>query len=294
MLKESMKFLKPEKGKAFVDATINGGGHSEEILRRMAKDGLLIGVDQDGGLIESLKIKFSLEIESKKLFLINGNFRDIENLTKPIRKTFDGAFFDLGFSSFHIEKSGRGFSFQKDEPLIMTYDNDYEDKLTAEEIINHWSKDEIEKILREYGEERWAKRIASAIVEARKIKPIKTTAELASIIAKAVPRFAKKYKIHPATRSFQALRIAVNDELNALKDGLDGSFKILKVNGRLVVVSFHSLEDRIVKRFFRQKALENKGKILTKKPVVPLFEEIRENPRSRSAKLRAIVKTEKN
>lgn len=287
LLKESIDLLKPKEGRMFVDATINGGGHSEEILKIMEQGAVLTGIDQDEDLINSLKNKFQKEIGEKRLILINGNFGDLKNLLKGKP---DGIIFDLGMSSYHLEKSGRGFSFQKDEPLIMTYGGDWRNKLTAKEILNTWNREELEKILREYGEERFAKRIAEAIAEERKVKQFDTTSELANIILRITPAKYKRMKIHPATRTFQALRIAVNDELNVLNEGLNQAFEILKPGGRIVVISFHSLEDRIVKNFFRQKKQENQGEILTKKPIQPSVEEIRRNPRSRSAKLRAILK----
>lgn len=287
LLKESIELLKPEEGTMFIDATINGGGHSEEILKIMEQGAVLTGIDQDEDLINSLKNKFQKEIGEKRLILINGNFGDLKNLLK---ENPDGIIFDLGMSSYHLEKSGRGFSFQKDEPLIMTYSADWQDKLTARKILNTWSRDELEEILREYGEERFAKRIVGAIAEKRKIKKFETTSELVNVILKATPVKYKRIKIHPATRTFQALRIAINDEFNILSEGLNQAFEILKPGGRMVVISFQSLEDRIVKKFFRQKKQENQGEILTKKPIQPSIEEIRRNPRSRSAKLRAILK----
>lgn len=287
LLKESLDLLKPEKGTMFVDATINGGGHSEEILKRMKQGAVLTGIDQDEDLINLLKNKFQKEIGEKRLILINGNFRDLKNLLK---EKSDGIILDLGMSSYHLEKSGRGFSFQKDEPLIMTYSADWQNKLTAKEILNTWNREELEEIFREYGEERFARKISEAIAERRKKKPFKTTSELADVILKITPAKYKRMKIHPATRIFQALRIAVNDELNILNEGLNQAFEILKPGGRIIVISFHSLEDRIVKNFFRQKKRENQGEILTKKPIQPSIEEIRRNPKSRSAKLRGIVK----
>src|SRR3989338_2572725 len=291
LLKESMDLLKSEKGKMFIDATINGGGHSREILKRMKRRVVLIGIEQDGDLINSLKNKFQKEIGEKRLILKKGNFRNLKNLLKEIdpsaKLRVNGIIFDLGMSSYHLEKSGRGFSFQKDEPLIMTYSAEFQDKLTAREILNQWSREELEEILREYGEERYARKISQAIAEKRKKKKFKTTKDLVDVFLKPAPRIKK---IHPATKTFQALRIAVNDELNSLKDGLEQGFEILNKGGRMVVISFHSLEDRIVKNFFRQKNQENQGQILTKKPIQPSIEEIRQNPRSRSAKLRAIIK----
>ncbi len=285
LLKEAIEFLEPRKGDIVLDATIDGGGHAAEILKKISPGGKLIGIDQDKQLLDSL-------ISKKNLVLLHGNFRNIDELLKPagIEKV-DKTLFDLGVSSRHFEESGRGFTFRKDEPLLMNlkFPSD-EDDLTAEEILNRWREEDIFKILKEYGEERFAKRIARAIVQRRKERSLKTTFELVEIIKNSVPRFYRRGRTHFATRTFQALRIAVNDELRALEEGLEKTFKILDADGRLVVISFHSLEDRIVKNFMRQKAIAGEGEILTKKPVRPQEEEIIFNPRSRSAKLRAIKK----
>jgi len=214
------------------------------------------------------------------LILVNDSYVNLaETVRKQRFKPVSGILFDLGFSSWHLEESGRGFSFEKNEPLDMRYNP--ENPLTAEKIVNNWSEREIEKILREYGEERFTKRIAREIIQERKIKPIKTTFQLVETIKKSTPIWYHHRRIHPATRTFQALRIAVNDELNNLKKALPQAVEILEKDGRLAVISFHSLEDRIVKNFFRENL-----KILTKKPIRPSLEEIEINPRSRSAKLR--------
>ncbi len=218
----------------------------------------------------------------------------------------NGILFDLGMSSWHLEKSGRGFSFQNDEPLIMSYAHNEKSKiksqkskiqiknkkyfLTAEEIVNKWSREAIERILREYGQERFAKRIAKKIVEERKIKPIKSTFQLVEIVKRAIPKRYQRQKIHPATRTFQALRIAVNDELENFKKGLSQSLEILEKGGRIVTISFHSLEDRICKNFFKEQNQKGLLKILTKKPITPSSQEIQKNPRASSAKLRAVEK----
>ncbi len=198
-----------------------------------------------------------------------------------------GILFDLGMSSWHLEKSGRGFSFQRNEPLDMRYKVKCQNCLTAEEIINKWPESEIEKILIEYGEEKFAKRIARKIIDERKIRQIKSTLQLVEIIKKAGPI---SYRIHPATKTFQALRIAVNNELDNLNKAIPQAIKILKPNGKLIIISLHSLEDRIVKNFFKENAQKSLIKILTKKPIQADNEEIKINPRSRSAKLRAAIK----
>lgn len=290
LLKEAIEFLNLQKGSKVLDATVDGGGHAEEILNKIVPDGKLIGIDQDQQLLEDLNSKFQITKFKENIILINGNFRNLDKLLEPLKINFlDAAFFDLGISSLQLQNSGRGFSFQKDEPLIMTFKSRPGD-LTAADILNKFPEEEIYRILKEYGEERYAGRIARAIVREREYRPFKTTAELMEAIRKAVPPQYKRGHISFATRTFQALRIAVNDELGALEEGLAKAWTLLGLKGRLVVISFHSLEDRIVKNFFKKKSMEGEGLILIKKPVTPSEEEIFLNPRSRSAKLRAIKK----
>jgi 16S rRNA (cytosine1402-N4)-methyltransferase len=298
LLKEVIECLKVERNKNYVDCTIGEGGHAIEILKRNGPKGKVLGIEIDPELYKKLK-KEKLE----RLILVNDSFLNLKEIVK--RKNFvpiSGILFDLGLSSWHLEKSGRGFSFLKDEPLIMRYDWDEaksillrsnrlsSQNLTAEEIVNEWSEKEIERILKEYGEEKFAKRISREIVRARKVKPIKTTFQLVEVIKRAVPRFYQRKRIHFATKTFQALRIAVNNELENLKIALPQAIDVLEKGGRLVVISFHSLEDRIVKNFLKEKESEGKIKILTKKPIRPSKEEIIKNPRSRSAKLRGAIK----
>lgn len=288
--KEAIKYLDPKSRGIIVDATINGGGHTEKILEDKNFKGIVIGIDQDEDLILKARMKYEQYIYGGRLKLICGNFREIDELLSSLNINGIGAaLFDLGMSSWHLENSGRGFSFKKDEPLLMTYKaNPSFGDLTAEKIINDWNHEEILKILKEYGEEIFADRIVKNILESRKEKRIKTTNELVKIIGKSKPSGADK--IHPATKTFQALRIAVNDELAVLQEGLAKTFKLLEANGRMAVISFHSLEDRIVKFFFRSLKEKKMAEILTKKPITASEEEIKENPRSRSAKLRAIIK----
>lgn len=289
LLNEIIQLLNPRNNDVIVDATINGGGHTEEILKKEDFNGQIIGIDQDENLINKLKDKFDNYIKRGRLKLICGNFKDIKEYLKNLGiNKINGAIFDLGMSSFQIEESGRGFSFLKDEPLIMSFKSViFKDDLTAEKIINEWSLDEIARILKEYGEERFSGRIARNIADARNKNRVKTTKELVQIIIKSIPM---RSRIHPATRTFQALRIAVNDELNVLKDGLENTFDILDDNGKIAVISFHSLEDRIVKNFFKELKMNGQAEILTKKPITAVKEEIYKNPRSRSAKLRGIIK----
>jgi len=283
---EVLKYLDPKPNQNFIDATIGEGGHAISILERTSPNGKLLGIDWSPEIIENCKLK--IQNVKKRITLVCDNFVNLKEIVKRERfLAVSGILFDLGMSSWHLEESGRGFSFLKNEPLDMRYSP--QNPLTAEKIVNYWSKPEMEKILEEYGEERFAKKIAEEIIEARQSKPIKTTSQLVEIIKKAVLSRYRHQKIHFATRTFQALRIAVNDELNNLEKAFPQTLEILKPGGRLVVISFHSLEDRIVKNFYRDSSPE-KLKILTKKPIRPTPEEIKINPRSRSAKLRAAIK----
>jgi len=289
LLKESIEFLKPEKGDIILDATINGGGHTQEILKKIGEKGKLIGIDQDAIILQETRNK----IKDENAILINGNFRDLDELLKNNNvEKIDGAIFDLGMSTVQLEESGRGFSFRKNEPLLMTFRSDLNGSdLTAYDIINKWSEKDISDILYKYGEEKYSRRIARNIVNQRERKEIKNTFDLVEIIRLSTPPFYRNnHKINCCTKTFQALRIAVNDELNALEEGLEKAWQLLSSGSRLVVISFHSLEDRIVKNFCKNKSVAEEGKILTKKPVIPSEEEIKLNSASRSAKLRSIEK----
>jgi 16S rRNA (cytosine1402-N4)-methyltransferase len=290
LLKEVLEYLDIKPGENFIDCTIGLGGHTFHILERNKPKGRVLGIELDKVVLEQLR---KTNLEEERLILAQGNFIDLKKIVEKHNfKPVQGILFDLGMSSWQIEESGRGFSFQKDEPLDMRVESANNEQrttnnvLTSEEIINEWPEEELVRIFREYGEEKYAKKIARRIIEERKKQKVTTTKQLVDIIVKIVPR----KKIHPATKVFQALRIAVNDELNNLKKALPQALEILRLNGRLVVISFHSLEDRIVKNFFREQAKKGSLKILTKKPISPSLEEIKLNPRSRSAKLRAAVK----
>lgn len=286
--KEILEVLNPQPGHVFIDATINGGGHAREIAEKVGLNGRVIGLDWDCELIGELRIK-NQESGIKDIELICENFANIKAVAKKLGlKNIDGILFDLGFSSYHIEKSGRGFSFLRDEPLDMRYNTSHE--LTAEKIINNWSQDAIANLLREYGEERYAGRIAAGIVAARRQKHIRTTAELVGVIQRNVPRAYLNGRIHFATRAFQALRIAVNHELENLAKALEGSLAVLSPGGRIAIISFHSLEDRIVKSFFNEYQKKSALKIIIKKLIRPTGQEIQENPRARSARLRSAEK----
>jgi len=284
LLKETIEFLNPQPGKFIIDATIGGGGHAAEILKKIGDSGMLLGIDWDKEAIADCQSRFA---DYKNVILVNGNYADLPEILKQKElPKADGIIIDLGFSSRQLEKSGRGFSFLKDEKLDMRYQQETEN-LTAAEVINQYSEKELADIFWKYGEERNSRKIAKKIIEERKNKRILTTFDLIEIIRKAVPKNYEQGRINPSTKVFQALRIYVNDELGNLEKILKNMSKILK--GRAVIISFHSLEDRLVKNYFRNLSKENGAEILTKKPIRPSEEEIRGNPRSRSAKLRAII-----
>ncbi|MHA1499906.1 MAG: 16S rRNA (cytosine(1402)-N(4))-methyltransferase RsmH [Promethearchaeota archaeon] len=288
--KQVIQYLNPKPNENFIDATIGGAGHSLEILKITEPNGKILGIDADPEQIKNIKNKILDAKVKNRLILENDSYVNLENIIKKYDfKPINGILFDLGMSSWHLEDSGRGFSFQKDEPLNMRYDGNYQEELTAEYIINRWSEKEIETILREYGDERFSGKIAKEIVRSRKDKKIKTTFQLIEIIKKSIPIWYQKKRIHFATRTFQALRIAANDEFENIKKGLEQAVKNLKKGARIVIISFHSSEDRIVKLFLKEKAKQGFIKIETKKPVTPCFEEIKINKRSRSAKLRAVT-----
>ncbi len=286
--KEILEGLNPEKNKNFVDCTIGQGGHTKKILERISPNGKVLGIDLDKSQIENCREL--LKDFSDRLILENDSYANLEKIiSKNNFFPVNGILADLGMSSWHLQKSGRGFSFLKDEPLDMRYDGSA-GELTASEIINQWRKEEIEQILMVYGEERFARKMSEKIVEQRRLKKIDTTLKLIEVLKLAVPRKFQNGKIHFVTRVFQALRITVNGELDNLKKLLPQSINILEKNGRLAIISFHSLEDRIVKNFFKEEAKKETIKILTKKPIVSTDEEARINPASRSAKLRVVEK----
>lgn len=292
LLNETIKFLGPKEGETILDATIDGGGHAEAIAKKIGRHGKLIGLDEDEDVLKDTEKLFRKNNYSESIF-IHGNFRELDKLLKMSGiESLDGALFDFGMSSLQLEESGRGFTFTRDEPLLMTYDPSIkEGKVTAREIINYQSERDLADLIWKYGEERYSRRIARSIVERRKKKPIVTTIDLVNIIASAVPDgYRRDRRIHFATRTFQAFRIAVNNELKSIEDGLEKAWRLLLPGGRLVAISFHSLEDRIVKNFFKNLFKSESGQILTKKPVEATGEERMLNPRSRSAKLRASKK----
>ncbi len=290
LLNETIDALEIKDKAVVFDGTLGGGGHAIEIAKRHPAISLYMGCDLDQDAIARVENKFT-DIDVPHKFF-NTNFRDVKKLVVGSGLMhIDSAMFDLGISSFQLEEAGRGFSFMRDEPLQMTMKKgDSKDMLTAEDIVNTLDAEQIANILFNYGDERYSRRIARAIVEARKANPITTSVELAKIIEEAVPKGWKKKGIHPATKSFQAIRIAVNDELESIEMGVKDAFDILSIGGRVAVISFHSLEDRIIKHLFQNLAKEGRGKIIFKKPLPPSKDEIKNNPRSRSAKLRVIEK----
>jgi len=288
LLQEVVEGLAAKKDDIVLDGTVGGGGHSEAICNAAKGEITVVCLDADEDAIER-----SRERLGKKpctFMFMRTNFRSLDTALAALGiGKVDRIILDLGLSSFQLaEDSGRGFSFRGNEPLSMTFaKSSHPDQLTAERIVNEWEEESIATVIARYGEERAAKRIAAAIVRERERAPIRTTAALRELIERTLPR---RGKLHPATKTFQALRIAVNDEIRALSEGLEKGWQVLSRGGRFAVISFHSHEDRVVKRFFREAARRGDGELIVKKPIVPSKAEIDENPRSRSAKLRIIEK----
>lgn len=283
---EVLRLIDPHPGEVVVDATLGSGGHAEEILKRIGSKGRLIGIDQDPEALERARrnLKSFLQIE-----FIHENFSELDLILHPLNlDAVDAVIMDVGLSTEQLEEAQRGFSFLKEGPLDMRMNPSR--ALGASDLVNDLSQEELERIFKAYGEERWSRRIARLIVEERRKRPLETTTQLAEVVKKAVPRKFHFGRLHPATRIFQALRIAVNGELAALETGLAKAFRALRPEGRLAVISFHSLEDRIVKRAFRGWAEKGEAELLTSKPIQPGPVECARNPRARSAKLRGIKK----
>ncbi len=294
LTKEVLEYLDPKPNENFIDGTVGQGGHAVEILKKNGPEGKVLGIDLDASQIENSKLVAN-EFKGR-LILVNDSYANLKEIVeKENFKPVNEILLDLGYSSWHLENSNRGFSFQKDETLDMRYGKG---ELTAAKIVNEYPEKEIEHILKNFGEEKFAQRIAKEIIQQRKIRKIESTFELMDIIVSAIPAFAHRKspglsawaKAQAGAKTFQALRIAVNGELENLEMFLPQAIEVLHEGGRLVVISFHSLEDRIVKNFFKNKEKENVVKILTKKPIAAGAGEVALNPRSRSAKLRAIVK----
>lgn len=305
LLKEAIEFLDCRPGGIYVDCTLGEGGHTSEILARIGPGGKLIGIDQDAGAIAIAAQRLAgqgwlpspdpttrdtKELKSpagSSVTLVHANFTELkEVLSSRAIPSVDGVLFDLGASSRQFDQASRGFSYMQDAPLDMRMD--VSQALTAADVVNRWTQTELARILYEYGEERWARRIAEFIGETRARRPLKTTGELVEVIKAAIPAGARRFGPHPARRTFQALRIAVNDELGSIEKGLGAALGAARSGGRVVAISFHSLEDRLVKRAFKAAAQDGRFEILTKKPVEPSDMEVAGNPRARSAKLRAV------
>ena len=285
LLHEAVEALAIEPTDTIVDATFGAGGHAKEALSRLGEQGHYIGID-----IDETALGHPLN-ELGNVTLLQGNFRELKNLLASADITqVDGVMADLGWRMEHFSGNGKGFSFRLDEPLLMTLGDPEVYPFTARDIVNEWDEAVVADIIFGYSEDRFARRIAKRIVEARSAAPIETSMQRADIVYQAVPAVARRGKIHPATKTFQALRIAVNEELQVLEEFIANSLSVLKPGGRLAIITFHSLEDRIVKHVFRQTAQEEQGTVLTKKPIVPSSEELAENPRARSAKLRIFQK----
>ena len=302
LFQEIMEIMAPKQGELFVDCTLGGGGHSRGFLERSGPDGYLIGIDQDTEALEAARQ--NLSAYSERVTYVHSNYSQLDeilNLYAP--EGVDGILFDIGVSSHQLDEKGRGFSYMQDAPLDMRMDQ--EQILDAWHVVNTYKEEELVRILKEYGEERWAKRIAKFIVEFRRNKSIDTTGELVDIIKRAIPKGAREEGSHPAKRTFQAIRIEVNDELGVLERTIAVAVKHLKKGGRLGIISFHSLEDRIVKEQFRYFASDcvcppelpfcqcdkvSEVEILTRKPVTASLEELELNSRAKSAKFRDVKK----
>lgn len=281
LLEESMAFLNPQPGGIYIDCTVGTGGHTQEILDRTGPDGVVIGIDRDPRAIEMATER--LAAFGSRFRPVRANFVRLAEVVKESAAMVDGVLFDLGASSMQFDDAGRGFSYNEDAPLDMRMDPDA--PVTAYDLVNGMGERELARIIWEYGEDRWASRISRFIVEKRRLKPIGTTAELVEIIKAAIPASARRRGGHPARRTFQALRIATNGELDVIEPALRSAATMTRPGGRICAISFHSLEDRIVKRTFLSMS---EARLLTRKPVVPGRREVEHNPRSRSARLRAV------
>ncbi|MBC5626874.1 16S rRNA (cytosine(1402)-N(4))-methyltransferase RsmH [Clostridium sp. NSJ-49] len=301
LLNECLDALNIKEDGIYVDGTLGGAGHSSEILKRLSENGRLIGIDQDTDALKAAAIRLQ---NFNNVTFIHNNFYNIKQILDDLDiEEVDGILMDLGVSSYQLDTGERGFSYMKDAPLDMRMNR--ENELSAYEVVNTYSEDELYRIIRDYGEEKFAKRIATFIVNAREEKNIETTLELVEIIKNAIPAKARREGPHPAKRTFQAIRIEVNSELSILNRAIEDGVSKLSKGGRMAIITFHSLEDRIVKNKFRDLAVacrcpkefpicvcgeKAKVKVISRKAIDPSKEEVEMNPRSRSAKLRVIEK----
>lgn len=287
LLHEAVDGLQLQPDYIVVDATFGSGGHAREILSRLNKKGTYIGIDADASALEGA----TLPPSEATVHLVNDNFKNITQILSSLHiEKVHAILADLGWRSEQFENSGKGFSFNIDEPLLMTFGDPSTYPFTAKDIVNDWEEETLANIFYGYADERFARRIARAVVEIRKKEPIVTTKALADIVAEAIPKRFHPRRIHPATKAFQALRIAVNDELTTLETFIREATVSLEAEGRMSIITFHSLEDRIVKHSFRSLAQTGAYRLITKKPITATEEELDINPRARSAKLRIIEK----
>lgn len=283
LLDEAIDGLAIAPGDVVVDATVGGAGHFAAILDKLDGNGVLVGIDADEGAIA--RGKEAAAHARAAVHLVEDNFRNLDAILDQLRiESVSKVLFDLGWSAYHLE-SGRGFSFRAEEPLHMTYGAPVKGK-TAADMVNTASEEALADLFFSLGEERFARQIARGICKERLVKRIETTGDLVAVILASTPGWYQHRRIHPATKTFQALRIAVNDELGAIRDGLSSALAHLAPGGRIAVITFHSIEDRIVKTMLRDAAHAGEGNVLTKKPLAPSLRELKENPRARSAKLR--------
>ena len=298
LLHETVDGLNVKPDGIYVDGTLGGGGHAYEVCRRLGEKGSIIGIDQDEAAIEAASVR--LKDFGEKVTIIRSNYCDMKSKLHELGiDKVDGIVLDLGVSSYQLDTAERGFSYREDAPLDMRMDR--RQKMTARDIVNDYTEADLYRVIRDYGEDKFAKNIAKHIVQARAVKPVETTAELSEIIRASIPMKFQKKSGHPAKRTFQAIRIELNRELDVLRDSLDDMIDLLNPGGRLCIITFHSLEDRIVKSAFRKNenpctcppdfpvcvcGKKSKGSIITKKPILPSEEELEYNSRSKSAKLR--------
>ena len=298
LLNETIDGLNIKPDGIYVDGTLGGGGHAYEVCRRLGEKGSIIGIDQDAAAIEAASAR--LKDFGEKVTIVRSNYCDMKSKLHELGiEKVDGIVLDLGVSSYQLDTAERGFSYREDAPLDMRMDT--RQKMTARDIVNDYTEADLYRVIRDYGEDKFAKNIAKHIVQARAVKPVETTAELSEIIRASIPMKFQKKSGHPAKRTFQAIRIELNRELDVLRDSLDDMIDLLNPGGRLCIITFHSLEDRIVKSAFRKNenpctcppdfpvcvcGKKSKGSIITKKPILPSEEELEYNSRSKSAKLR--------
>ena len=288
LLEEVLAHLAPRPGGRYVDATIDGGGHTRALLAASAPDGRVLGIDRDPAMLAALRVDLGGAIDAGRLQVACASFAELERVLVAHQFVpVDGVLFDLGLSSFHLDASARGFSFARDEPLDMRFDPSDDSRESAAEILASRSADELTALFRTYGEERFASRIARTVVARRRTAPLRRTGELLAAIEQSLPAAVRWRAGRDAARIFQALRIAANDELTAVDEALPHALEGLAPGGRLVVIAFHSLEDRLVKTFLRGAQQNGRARILTKRPITPSDAEIAANPRAASAKLRA-------